>query len=402
MMMRHAIFACVFLLSLSPHAWCDAPTVLNLSSADWKIHEDVDGQGAQRGMPEADVSSPGWIPATASSARPEPIHQPTGLNDGKYGNDHSWIGAGPRSSFQIDLGKTEVLGQFKLGRDRTGILLDRATDYLKIETSLDSESWKTVFKKSGATTLLDFASTKTMTVSVAPVEARFVRTTVAPKNPAGGEYVCLDEFEIYAPVKEPPGESRTISITAANPPAGRLSLAETGWRLSCWNADDVVIKPSADVLLSVGRRDAMCREFAGYFGKDEENYPVEGVTLPLVGLASLDPPYYLVDGKKAVRFQFPLSDTQAKRPARLRIQTADQSKETETVVETVVNGTSFEQTLPNGLGIQKTDPPHLAFPATMEFRLPQNLLRYGKNTLEVRIKNGGWFTWDSLDMINID
>ena len=64
----------------------------------------------------------------------------------------------------------------------------------------------------------------------------------------------------------PPGESRTITIRAAETGReGGLSLAQTGWRLSCWNADDVVIEPSDDVLLAVGRRDQMCREFLGYF-----------------------------------------------------------------------------------------------------------------------------------------
>ena len=58
----------------------------------------------------------------------------------------------------------------------------------------------------------------------------------------------------------PPGERRVITISApADSPEG-LTLAQTGWRISCWNADDVVIEPSADVLFSIGRRDAMTRE----------------------------------------------------------------------------------------------------------------------------------------------
>ena len=35
---------------------------------------------------------------------------------------------------------------------------------------------------------------------------------------------------------------------------------------------------------------------------------------------------YLLDGKNAVRFEFPLTDDQTKRPARLRIHTADQAE----------------------------------------------------------------------------
>ena len=62
----------------------------------------------------------------------------------------------------------------------------------------------------------------------------------------------------------PPGERRTITISAPADSTEGLTLAQTGWRISCWNADDAVIKPSSDVLFSIGRRDAMTREFAGY------------------------------------------------------------------------------------------------------------------------------------------
>ncbi len=140
----------------------------------------------------------GAKPATASSARPEPIHQPPGINDGAYGNAHSWIGTTPQSWFQIDLGKGTAIGQFKLGRDRTGQFRDRAVDTLKIETSLDGQAWQTVFEQKGLTTLPGFAPAKTLTIAVAPVDARFLRVTVDPKNPAAGELACIDEFEVYA------------------------------------------------------------------------------------------------------------------------------------------------------------------------------------------------------------
>jgi len=35
-----------------------------LSGTDWWIHDDPDGKGAERGMPEADASSPEWIAAS--------------------------------------------------------------------------------------------------------------------------------------------------------------------------------------------------------------------------------------------------------------------------------------------------------------------------------------------------
>jgi len=317
-----------------------------------------------------------------------------------------------------------------------------------------------------------------MTIDVAPVEARFVRATVDPKDPAGGGFACLDEFEVHAPVKDqpdalpridfrdarpelwrpvrrtalqvtaapprieanpevlelrvkntgrmtalfcephplieyrtdlfidnnhcfiPPGGSRTITIKAAKEPGGGLALAQTGWRVSCWNADDVVIEPNADVLLSLGRRDRMCREFAGYFDPNK----VTGTAQVQVDGTRPDPARmpYLLDGDGVARFEFPLSDAHAERPARLRIHAADQSAKTPTKVLTTINGQPIEGALPAGLGIQRTDPAHLAFPATVEFSVPAADLRSGKNVLEVRVPGDGWFSWDAMELTGGD
>jgi hypothetical protein len=177
-------------------------------------------------------------------------------------------------------------------------------------------------------------------------------------------------------------------------------LRQTGWRISCWNADDVVIEPSDDVLLAVGRRDRMCREFSGYFDiskiKDVRSATLQGNRPDPSQLPCL------LDGGMRARFEFPLSAAHAGRPARLRIHAADQSKDVRAAVEVTVNGKSFEQSLPQGLGIQNADPAHLAFPATAVFEIPSGVFREGTNVFEVRVNKDGWFTWDSLDLINED
>jgi hypothetical protein len=192
----------------------------------------------------------------------------------------------------------------------------------------------------------------------------------------------------------PPGESRTITIRSDVRSDGGLSLAQTGWRLSCWNAADVVVEPSADVLLAVGRRDRMCREYVGYFDTNKvkavESGAIEGTRPDTAKLP------FLLDSKKPARFEFQLSDAQAKRPARLRIHTADQSQNVRAVVEATVNGKPLEQSLPEGLGIQNTDPAHLAFPATAVIEIPQGVMKQGTNVMKIRLRNDGWFTWDSI------
>ena len=137
----------------------------------------------------------------------------------------------------------------------------------------------------------------------------------------------------------PPGESRTIAIRAAVRPAGELTLAQIGWRLSCWNAADAVIEPSADVLLAVGRRDAMCREFLGY-GNLQRVRRAKRVTL-MGNRPDPAPLPYLLDSAGIVRFEFSLGLPQTKGAAWLRIHTADQMEETPTTVVVTVNPYSF-------------------------------------------------------------
>ena len=168
----------------------------------------------------------------------------------------------------------------------------------------------------------------------------------------------------------PPGESRTITIRASRRPQCGLTLAQTGWWVSCWNADDVAIAPTSDVLLWAGRWDNTCK-------------------------ASLGKSPVLAQGD-AARFEFA---AQGAGRARLRVHTADQSPEP-AVVEVVINGRTMEKSLPRGLGIQREEPHHLAFPATLEFDLRKTDLKAGRNSLSVRIKNSGWFSWDALDLVN--
>jgi beta-mannosidase len=427
----------------------------------------------------------GAKPATASSSRPEAAHQPPGLNDGHYGNASSWIANVPHAWFQIDLGKRAEVGRFTFGRDRFGEWNDRYLDSITIETSLDGKKWQKSFERSGLTALLppNGEGTQSIVIDVTPIEARFVKVTVDPKEPNTGMYACIDEFEVQSPAKDatqdtpriqlvdsrpeifrpvrrtalavsassrmengvelldvavenrgemtalicephplleyrtdvsidnnhcfvPPGESRTMTIKKL--PCGRTSgkaetrvhrptLAQTGWRISCWNADDVVLEPSTDVLLAAGRRDAMCREFCGYEspGKLPKDAKVtlvgkrpDATTLP-----------FLLAGKSSAAFEIQVDAGHATQASRLCLHAADQAADVATAVEITVNGKRWSATLPKGLGIQRNEPSHLAFPATIELPLPRDTLVVGKNLLEVRVSNSGWFTWDAMSLI---
>ena len=194
----------------------------------------------------------------------------------------------------------------------------------------------------------------------------------------------------------PPGERRTITISAAADSPDGLTLAQTGWRISCWNADDLVIPPSADVLFSLGRRDAMSREFAGY----DDLSRIETMTEVEIEGNNPDPSALplLMTRDRRLRFLFDAPQGE-ERSARLRLHTADQSGTSEPLIEVMLNGRRFEAALATGLGIQNSDPAHLAFPQTVVIDLPRGTLLAGANTLEVAVVNDGWFSWDAIDLI---
>ena len=195
----------------------------------------------------------------------------------------------------------------------------------------------------------------------------------------------------------PPGETRVITIVAPLPSPEGLTLAQTGWRITCWNAADVMIAPSDDLLFSMGRRDAMTREFAGY----DDLARIDGMTAVDIEGERPDPSALplLMTSKRRVRFSFAVKPGFAG-PARLRLHTADQAKTPAPQLEVTVNSRRFEASLPGGLGIQNSDPAHLAFPCTSEIRLPGGTLVEGENRLEIRVPNDSWFSWDAIDLIN--
>ena len=193
----------------------------------------------------------------------------------------------------------------------------------------------------------------------------------------------------------PPGETRVITISARTTSDKELSLAETGWRITCWNADDLTIAPGDELLFAIGRRDAMAREFQGF-----SDTSTVGDKLDLTITGNCPEPSalpFLMTGDRTVRFQFDIIQGWWQ-PSRLRLHTADQDSERAVQLLVTVNGNQFEGSLPTGLGIQVQDPAHLAFPQTAELYLPAGTLQKGGNSLEIQISNAAWFTWDAIDL----
>ena len=69
------------------------------------------------------------------------------LNDGQYGNDHSWIAAGTgREWAQIELPKPAKIAKVVFSRDRKREYADRVPIRFEVQVSGDGQTWKTVKK----------------------------------------------------------------------------------------------------------------------------------------------------------------------------------------------------------------------------------------------------------------
>ena len=83
--------------------------------------------------------------ARASSVLPGyAIHAVPHLNDGLYGNDHSWIAATEGEEWaQIELPAPALVGRVVISRDRTGQFSDRQILEAEVRLSFDGQTWVT-------------------------------------------------------------------------------------------------------------------------------------------------------------------------------------------------------------------------------------------------------------------
>jgi hypothetical protein len=90
--------------------------------------------------------------AAASSCLPGyAIHRIAHLNDGRYGNAHSWIAAGTEGEWaQIELPRAATIARVVFSRDRDGKYRDRVPIAFEIRLSVDGTAWRTVAQRGNA------------------------------------------------------------------------------------------------------------------------------------------------------------------------------------------------------------------------------------------------------------
>ncbi|HEY3322979.1 MAG TPA: discoidin domain-containing protein [Planctomycetota bacterium] len=100
---------------------------------------------AQDGTENLALASTGAKATASSCLAGHAIHQIANLNDGQYGNSHSWIAASSGKEWaQIELPKAAKIAKVVFSRDREGKFRDRMPTACEVMLSTDGQKWKTV------------------------------------------------------------------------------------------------------------------------------------------------------------------------------------------------------------------------------------------------------------------
>ncbi|WP_437222185.1 DUF1553 domain-containing protein [Planctomicrobium sp. SH661] len=92
--------------------------------------------------------------SASGSLKGYPIHQLEHVNDGKYGNQFSWIADQTSQSWvQIEFAHSESIDRIIWSRDREGQYTDRLPVRYRIESSDDGQKWKTIASSQGRLSL---------------------------------------------------------------------------------------------------------------------------------------------------------------------------------------------------------------------------------------------------------
>ena len=106
------------------------------------------------GRTNAALASTGAKATASSCLTGYAIHQVANLNEGRYGNSHSWIAAGTHGEWaQIELPQPRVVAKIVFSRDREGRYADRTPGGVEVRLSDDGVNWKSVVRLSDVTQL---------------------------------------------------------------------------------------------------------------------------------------------------------------------------------------------------------------------------------------------------------
>jgi hypothetical protein len=161
------------------------------------------------------------------------------LNDGWYGHAKGWIGNSPNSWVKIDLGRERYIGRVRIGRDRTGSIIDKTADlrytgdfrisvaaaddvYELGHDANDAAEYQQVFDSAAVAFKGTAPPPQSIEARFPGVYARFVKIELQNNESA------LDEVEVFAP-----------DASAANACLPRPAGLVASWRANTTARDSV-------------------------------------------------------------------------------------------------------------------------------------------------------------------
>ncbi len=132
------------------------------------------------------------IKVTASGSRTSNIHRLEHINDGLYGNSHSWMAdTAGRGWVQFELPELAQIGLIRWSRDREGTFEDRLPTAYTIEAGLASDKLtRLVFVPPARPAV----NARMNTDRIAPVKTRRLRFSIETTNSLEP---CIDELEVF-------------------------------------------------------------------------------------------------------------------------------------------------------------------------------------------------------------
>ncbi|NQU22562.1 MAG: discoidin domain-containing protein, partial [Candidatus Nealsonbacteria bacterium] len=151
------------------------------------------------------------------------IHKIEHLNDGQYGNDHSWIASAESGWAQIELPAATTVDRVVFSRDRKSQFSDRVPVAFEIRISMDGRTWNTVRQVRASNLVVletrPLYANRPIGLDLPPVQAKFVRLVIRKTNT--GAEPCVDELEVYG--TDP---KRNLALASAGGKASASSCLE--------------------------------------------------------------------------------------------------------------------------------------------------------------------------------
>ena len=115
------------------------------ATGDHIVTSETGGKGGLDGRVNVALASAGAVVTSSGNYSETGKHQLKHINDGRYGNDYSWIASERVGSWvQIEFAEQFVVDRVVWGRDRLGQFRDRLPVRFTIAVSQDGRTWKTV------------------------------------------------------------------------------------------------------------------------------------------------------------------------------------------------------------------------------------------------------------------